>query len=64
MNLNLNKNVFWHDCAGECYLEWEGKGKPDKPLLKDKYASERRKVGGSRVAAGWQLGGSWAAAGG
>ncbi|MEW5306424.1 MAG: hypothetical protein WDW36_008889 [Sanguina aurantia] len=25
-----------------CYLEYEGEGKPDKPVLKDKYASERR----------------------
>jgi DNA polymerase-1 len=25
--------------TGECYLEWEGVGEPDKPLLKDKYAS-------------------------
>ncbi len=37
--------------AGECYLEWEGKGEPDKPLLKDKYASERRKVGAQAACA-------------
>ncbi|KAG1666153.1 hypothetical protein FOA52_011565 [Chlamydomonas sp. UWO 241] len=30
--------------TGECYLEWEGVGEPNKPLLKDKYASERRKA--------------------
>lgn len=29
---------------GECYLEWEGNGEPDKPLLKDKFAAERRKA--------------------
>ncbi|GFR52186.1 hypothetical protein Agub_g14723 [Astrephomene gubernaculifera] len=29
---------------GGCYLEWEGSGEPDKPLVKDKYASERRKA--------------------
>ncbi|GIM08897.1 hypothetical protein Vretimale_12841 [Volvox reticuliferus] len=29
---------------GECYLEWEGQGEPDKPLVKDKYAAERRKA--------------------
>ncbi|KAG2498231.1 hypothetical protein HYH03_003981 [Edaphochlamys debaryana] len=29
---------------GGCYLEWEGEGKPDKPLVKDKYAAERRKA--------------------
>ena len=28
----------------ECYLEWEGTGEPDKPLLKDKFAAERRKA--------------------
>jgi len=30
--------------AGNSYLEWEGEGVPDKPLLKDKFASERRKA--------------------
>ena len=25
-------------------MEWEGEGEPDKPLLKDKFAAERRKV--------------------
>lgn len=35
--------LFSPSCfSGRCYLEWEGKGKPDKPVLKDKYASERR----------------------
>ena len=29
---------------GECILEWEGVGAPDKPVLKDKFAAERRKV--------------------
>jgi len=31
--------------AGECLLEWDySKGEPDKPLLKDMFASERRKA--------------------
>ncbi|GAX81575.1 hypothetical protein CEUSTIGMA_g9003.t1 [Chlamydomonas eustigma] len=29
---------------GECILEWEGEGAPPKPVLKDKYAAERRKA--------------------
>lgn len=30
---------------GEVYLEWDySKGKPDKPLVKDAYASERKKA--------------------
>ncbi|EGG16650.1 mitochondrial DNA polymerase A [Cavenderia fasciculata] len=30
--------------AGEVLLEWDGEGAPPKPLLKDKFASERRKA--------------------
>ena len=38
--------------SGECILEWEGKGEPDKPVLKDKFAAERRKVGFFRMMPG------------
>lgn len=38
------KPLFAPCAAGDCYLEWEGDGKPDKPLLKDMFASERRKA--------------------
>jgi len=36
-------NTLWcfDWCAGNSYLEWEGEGKPDKPLLKDKWVSDR-----------------------
>lgn len=30
--------------AGECMLEWGGKGKSPVPLLKDMFANERRKA--------------------
>lgn len=30
--------------AGQCLLEWEGEGEPPLPLLKDMFASERRKA--------------------
>ena len=30
--------------AGECMLEWDGEGKAPVPLLKDMFASERRKA--------------------
>lgn len=30
--------------AGDCLLEWDGVGKPPVPLLKEKFASERRKA--------------------
>jgi hypothetical protein len=30
--------------AGRCLLEWEGEGAPPLPLLKDMFASERRKA--------------------
>ena len=30
--------------AGNCLLEWDGDGKPPVPLLKEKFASERRKA--------------------
>ena len=30
--------------AGRCLLEWEGEGEPPLPLLKDMFASERRKA--------------------
>ena len=30
--------------AGSCLLEWDGDGKPPVPLLKEKFASERRKA--------------------
>ena len=30
--------------AGECMLEWDGEGKPPVPLLKEMFASERRKA--------------------
>lgn len=29
---------------GDCLLEWDGEGKSPKPLLKDLFASERRKA--------------------
>ena len=35
---------FMCPSSGECILEWEGVGEPDKPVLKDKFAAERRKV--------------------
>ena len=31
-------------CIGECMLEWEGEGKAPVPLLKEAFASERRKA--------------------
>ena len=30
--------------AGDCLLEWDGDGKAPVPLLKEKFASERRKA--------------------
>lgn len=30
--------------AGECMLEWDGEGKAPVPLLKEMFASERRKA--------------------
>lgn len=33
-----------HPPAGQCLLEWEGEGAPPLPLLKDMFASERRKA--------------------
>ena len=41
------RRVFKPTCCndtGECMLEWEGQGKAPVPLLKEAFASERRKA--------------------